>query len=256
MQQKALPQPLIGEVFAITMATKDIDTSIHFYKKLGFEVLVHTDFPAKLALISDGAIQIVLRDAKEPYLALTYFVPDSMAVANLLSEKGLTPSTKPSPTDMLKRFTYQSPDGLTLAIVNNIGGFTAPNGPSMLKMQQSDYFNPNAYTNKTIGMFGELACPVSNLEASIAWWKPFGFEPISTFSTPYSWAIISDGLSVIGLHQSTHFSQPTMTFFASDMKSKIENLHNAGIDGFSENGGKKALDTPEAQQLFLFNLGM
>ena len=76
-------------------------------------------------------------------------------------------------------------------------------------------------------------------------------------SSLYPWAIISDRLSVVGLHQTTDFIDPTITFFAADMKDKIEQLKNNGINNFKEKGsGSVVLTTPEGQFINLFKMGM
>ncbi|HXL55127.1 MAG TPA: hypothetical protein VN958_02645 [Chitinophagaceae bacterium] len=68
---------------------------------------------------------------------------------------------------------------------------------------------------------------------------------------------ISDGLAVVGLHQTKDFSYPAITFIASDMKNKIEKLKNSGLENFSEIGESNiVLTTPEQQKINLFKLGM
>src|SRR6185369_9609928 len=117
-------------------------------------------------------------------------------------------------TDMIKRYVFQSPDGLNIALVSNIDNFfKQPPGPTMLTMPQQDYFNPAKYVNKICGMFGEFAHPVANLDSSVAYWEKLGFTMISRFENPYPWAIISDGLAVVGLHPTKEFSSPTITYF-------------------------------------------
>ena len=74
---------------------------------------------------------------------------------------------------------------------------------------------------------------------------------------PYPWAIASDGLAVVGLHQTTEFDYPAITFFAADMKDKIEKLKENGLTDFKEKGpGNVVLRTPEHQHINLFKLGM
>jgi len=61
-----------------------------------------------------------------------------------------------------------------------------------------------------------------------------------------------------GLHQTTIFSNPTITFFASDMKDKIEKLKKEGLNDFTEKGGQSNIIviTPEKQHINLFKSGM
>ena len=127
----------------------------------------------------------------------------------------------------------------------------------MLTIPQEDYFKPDKYVNQTIGMWGEFAEPVKDLEASIGFWNKLGFVVLSKYQSPQPWAILSDGLAIIGLHQTTEFSEPTMTFFAADMKDKLAKLKENGLEIYKEFGAKNAVvKTPESQYLNLFCFGM
>ena len=127
----------------------------------------------------------------------------------------------------------------------------------MLTMPQQDYFNPDKYVNKVCGLFGEYAHPVTNLEKSLEYWTLLGFNAISKFTAPYPWAIISDGLSIVGLHQTDKFNYPVITFFAADMKDKINKLKEQGLTDYTEQGPSNiVLTTPEQQHINLFKLGM
>ena len=258
MMQAALPKPQLGEISALTIATPDLEASLRYYQKLGFKEIFRMDFPFPWIQITDEALLIMLRKSDDPYLALTYYSGEAEKIANELEKKGISFISKPKDSDMVKRFLFQSPDGLNISLVAIAEGFRRPGGTTMLTMNQADYFKPETYTNKTAGMFGELAHPVTNLDESIAFWEKLGFQVLSKFASPYPWAIISDGLSVVGLHQSKHFSYPAITFFASDMKDKIEALKSQGLENFKEMSGPSniVLTTPEQQHVFLFKMGM
>lgn len=126
----------------------------------------------------------------------------------------------------------------------------------MLQLPNEDYFRPEKYVNKSIGMFGELAHPVADLERSISFWEQLGFNAVSRFTAPYPWAIVTDGLSVVGLHQTDRFVWPAITYFASDMQDKIRLLKDTSLSGFTDQEGANAtLVTPEKQHIFLYSLG-
>ena len=252
-----LPKPKLGEITAITMTSPDLERSLNYYEKLGFSEVGRYDFPFPWIQISDGALLIMLRLGNDPYCALTYYVHDLDRIVSELEKEGLEFSQKPNPNDMIKRFLLQSPDGLTVSLVSFVDGFKQPPGPTMLTTDQKDYFNPEMYVNKSCGMFGEFAHPVKDLDASLLWWEKLGFKSLSKFSSPYPWAILSDGLAVVGLHQTTNFTFPTITYFASDMKGKIEKLKSEGLQDYTETGGGNiTLTTPEKQRINLFKMGM
>lgn len=253
-----LPKPILGDVSAITITSLDLEKSFAYYQRLGFKELFRTDFPFPFIQISDGALMMMIRKDATPYCALTYYVKDMDKIVAELEAEGIQFSQKPKAADMIKRYTFLSPDDVTISLVTFVDGFVQPPGPTMITIPQSDYFNPEKYINKACGLYGEFAQPVKDLETSISFWGKLGFITLSKRETPYPWAIMSDGLNVIGLHQATNFSQPTITFFASDMKEKISKLISDGLTDISEIEGKAniTLTTPEGQKVNLFSFGL
>jgi len=255
--QITLPMPQLGEISALTIASPDLEISLQFYEKLGFREVMRMDFPFPWIQITDDALLIMLRKDNTPYLALTYYTKEIDKVVTGVESNGIEFISKPKDSDFVKRYLFQSPDGLNISLVHIPEGFTKPSGKTMLTMDQSDYFKPETYTNKIVGMFGELAHPVKNIDASIPFWGSIGFKILSKFASPYPWAILSDGLGIIGLHQTTQYNYPAITFFASDMKEKIETLKQQGIENYKEQGASNiVLTTPEDQHIFLFKMGM
>jgi len=251
-----LPIPILGEITAFAIASPDLEKSLAFYQKLGFTELMRADWPFPWIQVTDGVVLIMLRMDPKPYIALTYYSSDINKVVADLDKKGVQFIQRAKKTDSLKRFVFQSPDGLTISLVGITEGFSQPPGPGMLNMPQEDYFNPERYVNKTAGLYGEFAHPVTDLDKSLEFWALLGFKAVSRFTSPYPWAIISDGLSVVGLHQTDHFSSPTITYFAADMANKIKKIKAAGIKDFKDQGGGNIiLATPEKQYINLFQLG-
>lgn len=258
--QFTIPQTKIGEHCAINITSRNLDESFAFWQKFGFRELFKYDFPFPFMLITDGTINVMLRKDDKPYIGLTYYVPNVQAKVNELMAEGVpfTELPMPSAGDMLKRFKTVSPDGVNITLVTYVETFVKPTLPTMLRIDPSDYMNPLKYGNKTIGMFGEYAHVVNDLEISIQYWDKLGFKVLTKQSSPYPWAILSDGTSVVGCHQSTHFTGVGITYFAADMKDKITTLKNGGLDNYKEMMGPDniVVNTPEGQQLFLFKMGM
>ena len=251
------PKPKLGDVTAITIATPDLDTSFQYYQRLGFSKVLQYDFPFPFIQISDGALLIMLRRDKNPYIALTYYVKELEEVVADLEKAGVSLKEMPMPDKMLKRFLILTEEGHIISLVTYFEEFVQPAGPTMLTMQPQDFYNPDKYVNKTCGMFGEYAIPVINLDNSISFWEKLGYQTLSKRSSPYPWAILSDGLGIVGLHQTDSFSVPTITFFASDSKNKIEKLKQSGLTNFSDQGESNiVLTTPEQQKINLYKLGM
>lgn len=252
-----LPTPKLGAVTAITIASPDLEISLNYYQQLGFKEIFRADFPFPWIQITDGALLIMLRKDKNPYIALTYYADEFENVVKELKTAGVQVNEMPTPDPIIKRYLIQSPDRHNITLVT-VEGFYQPPGPTMLTMPQQDYMNPDKYVNKICGMFGEFAHPVSDLGASILFWEKLGFKTMSKFTSPYPWAILSDGIAVVGLHQTKHFSHPTITYFAKDSKEKIENLKSKKLKDFPEKAATSniKLTTPEKQHINLFGLGM
>lgn len=250
-----LPTPVLGEVSAITITTPDLERSFSFYTKLGFSEVMRMEFPFPWIQITDGALLIMLRKDDTPYIAQTYYVKDIDKSVKLVEDAGLSFAEKPRPADMIRKYLLRSPDGTNISLVHIPDGYTRPKGPTMLTMPPQDYTNPEKYVNKSCGMFGEFAIPVEDLDRSISFWEKLGFRALSKTPGQHPWAILSDGLAIVGLHQSKEFDKPTITFFASDMKEKIESLKQKEVEVYKEiNAANMVLSTPEQQRINLFKL--
>ncbi len=252
-----IPIPKLAEVCAITITSPDLEMSLAFYEKLGFRELYRADWPFPWIQITDGALLIMLRKDNSPYIALTYYVQEIDNLVAELESEGIVFTTKPNPNDMIKRSLMKSPDGMNVSLVTYVDGFVQPTGQTLLTTPPQDYSNPDKYINKACGLFGELAHPVSDIDKSMDFWEKLGFKQLSRMTSPYPWSIISDGLSIVGLHQTSDFNSPTLTFFATDMKDKIEKLKEKGLSKFTVKGGATnvVLETPEKQHINLFKLG-
>ena len=77
-------------------------------------------------------------------------------------------------------------------------------------------------------------------------------------SQPYPWAILTDGLMLIGLHQTKNFNYPAVTYFGLNTENRVKELTGKGVTGFTEFMGKKnvTLKTWEGLHFFLFSMGM
>ncbi|HEU4717591.1 MAG TPA: VOC family protein, partial [Bacteroidia bacterium] len=184
MNPSSPPAPKLGTVTAVTITTPDLESSLAFYRRLGFSELFRADFPFPWIQITDGALLLMLRKDNDPYIALTYYAKDAEKIAAELEAGGITFEQKAKPSDFIKRFLFRSPDGLNISIVTLADGFHQPAGPTLLNMPPADYFSPEKYPNKSCGLFGEFAHPVKDIEASIAFWQKLGFRALSRHESP------------------------------------------------------------------------
>lgn len=251
-------QPKLGEVACVYVTTPDLDSSVAVYEKLGFPKIASNDFPVPWAQVSDGSLLIMMRKDATPYIGLTYYVTDIEKVAAQLEKDSIVFTQKPKEGDPIKRYYFKSPDGFNIMLASNIGGFTQPTGKTMLTMNQADFTSADKYPNKQCGAFGEFAHPVTDLNKSLLFWKKLGFTVKSKTETPYPFAILSDGLMLIGLHQTRDFTYPAVTYFGLNTDKRVRELRDKGLKDFKDMAGKSnvILKTWEGQHFFLFAMGM
>ncbi len=254
----ASSQSKLGDVACVYITTTNLDSSVALYEKLGFPKIASNDFPAPWAQVSDGSLLIMLRKDANPYIGLTYYAADVEKIVAQLEKDSIVFVQKPKPGDAIKRYYIKSPDGFNIVLSNNLGGFEQPKGITLLNMKPQDFNDAEKYPNKQCGAFGEFAQPVTDVNISVAFWKKLGFKTSATMKEPYPHAILSDGLMIIGLHQTNHFTYPAVTYFGINTAKRIQQLKDKGLQNFSEAAGKNnmILKTWEGQHFFIFSLGM
>jgi hypothetical protein len=251
-------QSKLGEVACVYVTTTDLDSSMAVYEKLGFQKTGSNTYPIPWMQASDGSLLIMMRKDANPYIGLTYYVADIEKIAEQLEKDGIVFTQKPKDGDAIKRYYFKSPDGFNIMLASNIGGFQQPVGITLLNMKPEDFQSADKYPNKQCGAFGEFCHPVIDLNKSIVFWKKLGFNVKSQMNAPYPHAILSDGLMLIGLHQTKNFNYPAVTYFGLNTEKRMQQLKSQGLQSFSEMAGKNnvVLKTWEGQHFFLFLLGM
>lgn len=251
-------QSKLGDVACVYVTTPDLDSSVAFYEKLGFLKIASNTFPVPWAQVSDGSLLITMRKDNEPYMGLTYYVNDLEKTVAQLEKENIKFDRIPMESDPVKRYYIKSPDGFHVMLVSNLGGFKIPDGMTMLNMKPGDFSLPDKYPNKQCGVFGEFCHTVTDINSSVEFWKKLGFTVKNLEKTPYPYAILSDGLMIIGLHQTDHFNYPAVTYFGLNTSKRIQQLKEKGLQNFSEVQGKDnvVFKTWEGQHFFIFAIGM
>ena len=251
-------QSKLGDVACVYITTQNLDSSLAVYEKLGFSKIASNDFPSPWVQVSDGSLLIMMRKDASPYIGLTYYVNDIENTVARLEKDSIVFAKKPEAGDAIKRYFIKSPDGFNIMLANNLGGFTAPTGITLLSMKPADFNVADKYPNKQCGAFGEFAQPVIDINVSVAFFKKLGFKASAAMKEPYPHVILSDGLMIIGLHQTKHFNYPAVTYFGLNTDKKVQLLKEKGLQNFNEMAGKNnvVLNTWEGQHFFIFSLGM
>jgi predicted lactoylglutathione lyase len=251
----------LGTASQIAISTNDLEASTIVYDKIGFKRIGHGDIPNKYIQYTDDSTVILLNEDGMESIGFIYFGPNMQLVVDELKRRGT--SFIQETDDAFGKFfqgVFITPDGVAITLVNFDPGTMFQPKHTLAGMSEEDLIDSSKYPNHKIGVFGEYSVPVKDLQASLRYWKSIGFEALSIKDEPYPWAIVTDGLNIIGLHQTTEFTRQAITYFAPDMKRRIENLRNDGlddnIDGFIGTGGgdnNVVLTTMENQKFFLFS---
>lgn len=249
----------LGEATQIAIGCEDIHKSFAFYQKLGFEKIAGDTLPYPWMQISDGSILLHLNQDGQKYMGLAYFSKEMDKKVEDLEKMGIKFVLKNKMKDS-SFWIFLSPDSLAVNLIHyDPTGMYQPQGKSLLNFPQEDFAKVEKYPNPKCGIFGEFATSVKDLEQALAFWQNLGFEAKTVYREPYPWAILTDGMNILGLHQTKDFDYPAITYFAPDMSQRVQKLKEAGITSFADwqgQGGKEGnfiLTTPEGQKIFLFS---
>ncbi len=241
----------LGRHVEISLAVADLSTSLAFYKKLGLEPVDGGEKPYPWATFSNGTFHLGLHQQAFPSPTITYFTSNVSEVVHFLKKFGVAVETvrdysRPLGFEdsLIVSADFEAHDGQRVALAN--------------KFIRLDKIIPKrkflAGYDKSI----ELSLPTINVNAAVAYWQRLGFEPVASSHTPYTWTVISDGLIRLGLHQTTKFTKPTITYFASDMPDRLDCLEQQGIALRSEHRDAQGqrvgavIESPDGQPFFLF----
>lgn len=245
----------LGRAAYLTIGTTDMDKSMELYNKLGYKVENEGVKPVRWTEICDGSLHIILVEGKDEYLGLTYVTDDMNSSIEQLKTAGLKPVMTIGTEEEPKQIIAQLRQGMLLSI--NQASPELDYKYVSKTLMDIDYMRPNAddFPNDLCGIFGELAINTSDMDEEISFWENIGFRVGERNEAPYPWAIVSDGLFIIGLHETEEFDKPALTYFAPDMADRLKTLEESGVAYKELDGGNSgAIETPEGQQFFLFPL--
>lgn len=81
-----------------------------------------------------------------------------------------------------------------------------------------------------LGKFVEISVGVIDLGQSLPFFERLGFEKLDQNWEPWPWAILSDGTITLILSQQAGPSYPVLNYVSSDMKGKVRELRESGLD--------------------------
>ena len=245
---------LLGDRSQITIGTSNLKLSYEFYIALGFRVVAKGKDGFSWYKMTDDSLLILLLENGSNYLGFTYFsnhIEDKISLLKGLNVELIqdTPSEKVffSPHDLI----------FTISERPNIEDH-AHDYQTYLTLEQEAFKDKKRLPNSVLGAFGELACQCHNISEHSKFYTALGFEIKHEAKKPYHWMILSDGLNIIGLHDTNDFTHNNITYFAPDVKETVEHLEDIGIHQITEftgTGGDEnnvVIKTPENQNIFFF----
>lgn len=224
----------LGRYVEVKLKSKQIDKSMSFYEYLGFRK-VGDD------VMTDGSINIRLSDGNFSSPTLSYMGTEDETIAAIFKNQKESANT-------VQNAEFKSLNGLTVSINRDKSKVKMPVGTPV-----------NRTPISRLGKFGEFSIPVQNVAKAIVFWAKLGFEPLHVGKIPYPYSIMSDGMIVIGLHQTNDFNDFTITYFAEDMQDRVAMFADEGLElhPMKSEANKDTYDnaafmSPDNQQFFLF----
>jgi len=230
---------LLGSFAQITLEVLDFSSEVNFFEQLGFQKISSQSDPYPSALFTDGNISYRINSFGNKSLGLIYYSDDLPALVSLLEAKGI---------DFYHKSILEGK--LTHAIFCDENDFDV----DLLPLDHSRIFEPDGVPLSKCGKFGEFSISVNDLDSSFSFWTSLGFKG-EKYEGNYPWSIIFDGKMVLGLHQTTDFSEPTITFFDINMKNIITQLKADNLPGLQDSSigeGFANLTSPNGHKFFLF----
>ncbi len=229
-----------GNYVQVSLSSDSLDTSLDYYRKLGFqEIEIHKSTPVPWALISDGFQIYMISQNNFPSPSLTYFGSNLDEDLPGLESTGLKPQRTVDEAGRLQSAVLVDPNGLGISLIN-MGSQGLP--------------RPDISDSTITGIFREISIPTPNLTESLVFWKNLGFIVTSEAVEPYPVAILSDNKIHIGLHQTTLFTSPALTYHSSNIEKVREYLTTLDLpfEPFAENLNGIRMRSPDGQLIFIF----
>lgn len=250
----------LGTASQVKIGVEDLHAAFYTFNKLGFRIINEGKQPNPWMQVTDGSLLVLLAEDGTRDFVYSYFDKDMDTKVRKLEEMGVEITNRFDHGGRFVNGMIEGPDKVSIELNNfNPVNLYQPKGKILRTMTDEELQDPETYPNPKAGIYAELSFPVSNLENAIAFWQPMGFEALSINDQPYPWGIVGDELNTMGFYQGSEFTRPAITYFAKDMRERIQNLKQEGlynIRGFQtedEDYAHGVITLPEGHQIFLFS---
>lgn len=225
----------LGDYLQISLAVEELDSSLSFYKKLGFtEIEIKREAQIPWAIITDGANIFMLSQNDFPSPTLTYFGRNGEERIQVFQKSGLS-----------FHKIFKSPAGNTTALAADPNGLNL----TLIDFNSSKLPRTSGVPENNIGKFSQLAVPTSDIQESLQFWQNAGFTLVESQA---NYAKLSDNLITIGLYQNQEMDNLTLIYLAQNLKKVRKNITDAGIsleNIYAESSSLFSLQSPDGQKI-------
>lgn len=227
----------LGDYVQISLAVEGLDSSLSFYKKLGFtEIETKREAQIPWAIITDETNIFMLSQNDFPSPTLTYFGRNGKERIQVFQNSGL-----------LFHKIFKSPSGNTTALTVDPNGLNL----TLIDFNSNKLPRTSGVPQNNIGKFNQLAVPTSDIQESLQFWQKAGFTVIESQA---SYATLSDNMITIGLYQNQEIDYLTLIYLSQDLKKVEKNVTDAGIyieNVHTESSDVISLQSPDGQKIII-----
>lgn len=205
---------IVGTPTRLAMAVENVFTSMAWYARLGFSPLSsYSTKPDSVMYLTDGQVAISLVRTSMPSPVLYFRAQNMKAVMDTLKALAIA-MTYDVRGPSFGEIRFRSPGGVFCAVR------PADDEPAV---------NAAVHENTVCGRNTEWSIGVDRLAHEKNFWHALGFTVRREANVPYPFAIMSDGIISIGLHEQRDIPTLAITYFATDMEARIDRLKKSGI---------------------------
>ena len=206
---------MLGRFLELSVATTDIQASLHFYGKLGFsEAAVGEAWAHPYAVVTDGRICIGLHQKVDFETSVTFVKPDLLKHLDALEGWGLTFEFRRLGNDVFNEVGWHDPSG------------------NLIRVVEARTFSPSKRSSldvSTCGYFTEIALPAVNLAAAKDYWERLGFVGMDELDASLPHVSCTSDTVDIGLYEPGHIRAPTLLFEIEDFGHTKARLDELGV---------------------------
>ncbi len=235
---------LLGTYTRVVLSCKNVVQSMSWWTRIGFSPTADgMDRPDSAITMTDGQIGITLVKDVLPSPIIMFAHPNMRMLKDSLDSLRInTTFDVKGPT--IGEIRLVSPNGVHLAVRPEPGEQVVP---------------VSGDSNRICGKLAELSIGTGYIKTEQSFWERLDFTIQKSGMIPYAFTNMWDGKFIIGLHEEREIPTVAFSYFAADMKDRIELLRKSGItfyDELKDDAGVTEhayLLSPDGQLVMLFS---